>query len=472
MQTFIDIPHPVQWSEGMLLSPQHFQQQQIYLELRMCQQLQLGSSNYWGVTDLKVNAIDFSAEVLTIERIRGVMPDGLVINYTRSEEGQTSEYKPLNLSLNLAEVIDKTPDNTLTVYIAVPIRHAAAASSNADRKRFDSIPDLDVLDENTGDNAISIERLRPKLELLTKAEAGYVTMPVFKFVRSQSGKLIHDKYLPPLLRLEGGQWPEEKSLHSRINDVVKTIRDKAEELAAKSGSDSPKEKDREKIQTLVSGLLPLEVQTQNRNNHPWDTYLSLTQLLANISGLGQQAVPAAVPKYNHNDLNKAFTNVLDRITAILDEIQWRFKSVVLDINDDGHFGTLLREKWDYQNSLYIELRAIPGRTTAQLIEWIKNCRITCGDESSNSAKIHRGRGASRKLVNSFKDINIRRHSDAVFIQIPISGQEKYIQFGKMLWLKSADAKTHDYAPAKIVLHIPDEQVEQNEDSNSTKSTAD
>ena len=47
----------IQWHEGMLLSPQHFQQMELRQQQILTYHMQLVSPFYWGVNHLRMDAV-------------------------------------------------------------------------------------------------------------------------------------------------------------------------------------------------------------------------------------------------------------------------------------------------------------------------------------------------------------------------------------------------------------------------------
>ena len=74
----LDIPDLIEWHEGMLLTPQHFQQFASRSELLTQYMFSQGAPFGWGIIDLKIDQAALSAGILRILSIEAVMPDGLV----------------------------------------------------------------------------------------------------------------------------------------------------------------------------------------------------------------------------------------------------------------------------------------------------------------------------------------------------------------------------------------------------------
>ena len=64
----------VVWSEGLLLTQQHFQQHERYLEniIHECME----DDFTWGFKDLSINKQNLSENRFGIEEASGIMPDG------------------------------------------------------------------------------------------------------------------------------------------------------------------------------------------------------------------------------------------------------------------------------------------------------------------------------------------------------------------------------------------------------------
>lgn len=66
----------VVWSEGMFLRPQHFQQQDRYLEAFIRQSCGSLHPYAWGITELKLDREALALGKIAITMARGLLPDG------------------------------------------------------------------------------------------------------------------------------------------------------------------------------------------------------------------------------------------------------------------------------------------------------------------------------------------------------------------------------------------------------------
>ena len=76
-----DIPPAIQWHEGMLLTPQHFQQNAARNEM-LQQYSTLASAPYaWGVQQLQFDTRLISSGTYRVLHLEAIMPDGSVVSH-------------------------------------------------------------------------------------------------------------------------------------------------------------------------------------------------------------------------------------------------------------------------------------------------------------------------------------------------------------------------------------------------------
>ena len=71
----------VVWSEGMLVSPQHLQQADLYHERLLDCRLGATASLSWGITGVEIDGGALAADQLVVNRFSGVLPDGLPLDF-------------------------------------------------------------------------------------------------------------------------------------------------------------------------------------------------------------------------------------------------------------------------------------------------------------------------------------------------------------------------------------------------------
>ena len=80
----------VVWSEGMFLQPQHFQQQERYLERFLENRVGEVTTYPWGFAELGLDSAALLLGKIVINTGRGVMPDGTAFDFPRHDAAPTA----------------------------------------------------------------------------------------------------------------------------------------------------------------------------------------------------------------------------------------------------------------------------------------------------------------------------------------------------------------------------------------------
>src|SRR4051794_38214680 len=78
--------HRVVWSEGMFLTPQHFQTQDQYFERLIDYRFTASHFANWGFTELSLDTEALSNGVFRIDAAKGIMPDGEPFEMPEADE--------------------------------------------------------------------------------------------------------------------------------------------------------------------------------------------------------------------------------------------------------------------------------------------------------------------------------------------------------------------------------------------------
>jgi hypothetical protein len=197
-----EIPELLNWYEGMLLMPWHFQQSARRQEALSSWLVQAAAPNGWGVRILKSHLHN---GIFQVDELEAMMPDRLVVRYRDSEgEGLRIDLK--------GKLTAETP--RICVQLAVfrwhsealgkgaQARYLPAASERARGPYADMVPDAD-------DQGGETPWLRPVLQLqvtaspLDKLASRFVGLPLACFVQHAEDDRLPDysDYQPPSLTL-------------------------------------------------------------------------------------------------------------------------------------------------------------------------------------------------------------------------------------------------------------------------------
>src|SRR6185312_864097 len=187
------------WSEGLLMAPQHLQQQDRYHEAQLCDRLDALTPFNWGVLRVDVDKKALASGQVQLTVFEGVLPDGVVLSLRSGHPelpGMRSiaeHYSPaaghLDVYLGLPE--EREGVDNFAGESSTQVRYAAEARSMQDLAGSGSSAD------------VPFARRRPLLLFGDEPREGIVCFKVLELVRDDSGSLvISEPYIPPVLRVD------------------------------------------------------------------------------------------------------------------------------------------------------------------------------------------------------------------------------------------------------------------------------
>ncbi|EGI77271.1 type VI secretion system baseplate subunit TssK [Hylemonella gracilis] len=373
MQLIESLPEAVQWTEGMLLSPQHFQQQDIYWQSQVQHLLALQQPHAWGLVALEFDAAALAQHVLRIIRLHAVTPDGLVVQFPGHHAS--------SLELNLAR-LDWTQESVQRVSLAVPRRERGAATPGSAIQRFDPVPGSLESDETLPDSKVEVSRLRPRLELLAgPVPPRYAAVPLLDVFRDAVGSLRVGTYCPPILRLDASGFLEDKDPMRRVRKVIESMRVKLRDLA---GSRRPQDnasrlsEDAQRTLMVARGLavmLPsMELLVASSVTHPHALYLELSRVVGQVAVLATNPTPPVLKPYQHEDLRPGMEQMLDFLESRLALISPMFEAMFFERESDFRFSRLLPDGAAPEQFI-VELRPRAGQDGQALARWLGQATI-------------------------------------------------------------------------------------------------
>src|ERR1051326_1756687 len=224
-----DIPAANHWHEGLLLTPQHFQQLTSRHEALVQYNASVYSRFCWGLRRFKHQGISLPTGKLQVLELEAVMPDGLVVLHDANDGGAP-------LEADLTSFKDIMTDRPLPIYLAVMAGQDGAAYGNSDR--YEQFNGGLVADPASNRKAREIFRVRPKLTLVPvpgSLPAKYVGFPIARLRYTDSYR-FDDEFIPPLLSVVSSSADGEVSviaarlLADMCEAVAQKIRDRASVL--------------------------------------------------------------------------------------------------------------------------------------------------------------------------------------------------------------------------------------------------
>ena len=300
------IPDLIQWHEGLLLTPQHFQQLSARVESLIQALPSWYVPFYWGVRTFEYDPSDFTAGILTVRTLDAVMPDGLHVSIDGHRDTLQLDLRPL------ASALRQTP---MPVHLAIPLADGHAPSP---LQRYSSYEGEPVVDANTGDGSVAIPRLKPHLSLIAAVQppSRFISFPLIE-VRCEGETYLATPFAPPTLHVALSS-----PLGRKCADVAERLRTKASELAERAilTPQSPFAAEaRSQLHSLVSALPGFEAVLRTDSAHPCALYVELCRLAGHVAVLSRGLIPPTFQPYVHNDPRKSFEQVVQFIMQAVDE---------------------------------------------------------------------------------------------------------------------------------------------------------
>jgi len=436
-----ELPEAIQWHEGMLLSPQHFQQLSLRQEELMAYHLRMVSPFHWGVTHLKHDPVLLVSGTYRITELEGIMPDGLVVSRS-SQEGEP-------LEIDLTPLADEMKHRPLTINLVVASRKLGEPPITGDLSRYVSMEGPPVVDENTGDSELRIPRLHPRLSLLASdtIPKKYSGFPIAHVSLKDETYTLTDFIVPTV------QVPLQSVLGEMCSTVAKRLRQKAVFLSEQARSPALVSEGaaliemKETIKSLVLGLPHLEARLYTGVAHPLMLYLDLCLVAGELSSMGQGMVPPMLAPYNHNDLRGSFNQIREFLFKMLDLIHEAYNAISFTY-EKGRWSLPLLTVW-MRERLTIGIRTNIGQTDAGAAEWFEKS-IVGSEPRIEGMMTRRILGAQRHRIDKDPELGLVAAPGVVLYSVKFD--PVYIELGDPLQVFNPEAGEAG-RPADVILYV-------------------
>jgi type VI secretion system protein ImpJ len=302
----------VAWREGLFLRPQHFQQQDRFVEALVNARAGVLSPYPWGVVELTVNESLLQLGKFGVERCMGVLPDGACFMIP----GAAAPPEPLDIPADTRDVV---------LYLTLPAQQPGAPEFASRAEGGASVRHLvdeeEVHDAYADDRQFeTIEVARPNLSFGHTREQteGRVILGLAR-VREVTGTrvVLDERFIPSCLDVRASE-----RLKGMMTDIAGRAQQRVDELAVRAV-----EAARGGQETFASFLM---LQALNRwtpalahlqslpGVHPerlYETFVSMAGELATLA-LPQRR-PPRFAAYDHLDLQATFTPVFELLQTVL-----------------------------------------------------------------------------------------------------------------------------------------------------------
>lgn len=431
----------IEWHEGMLLSPQHFQQSAARMDSLVAWQTLAAAPFSWGVRRLVFDHGLLPAGLLRVLALEAILSDGTAVQYSAAD----AEHGVLELSLapHAEQLANEPLDIYLTLPVTVPARHRSATL------RFRSVAGAPVEDAVSDAEPASIPRLLPRLAL----SAGAV--PPGTHVHLRIGNVFKDNEVvklgdvqPPLLEVL-----RDNPLWTAAAALLGQLRGKAAFVAKQTAVPSSRVDDRlahlelkDRLRSLLSGLPHAEAVLRTPHLHPLPMYWALCALLASLSLLRPGGLPPVLPDYDHADPSRVFAPLLQALRDAVSEVSQAYREHKFEFRQ-GAFETTLQPQWLTGQRLVVGLR---GQSDKDLLAWMDSA-IVGAQSAYPSLRERRVLGAVRAPIDAADELGVRPGSGYLLYAIQTS--TVLTVAGERLVIANANEGATAQPPQEIVLFV-------------------
>ncbi|MCW9028016.1 MAG: type VI secretion system baseplate subunit TssK [Kangiella sp.] len=311
----------VVWSQGLFLTPEHFQQQDQYNEYQLKRVAKSLSRHGYGLKKLTLNKEQLLQGKLGLKEAEGLLKDGTYFSIP--------ERNLLPSLLDLSEIKDIN-DKRIMLAIAESVdnkelvaQEIGTDSSKRYRKELRKVGSINEGEES--EIAIEVAAENYRLIVEGKSQDGYECLPIARIKeKKQDGSIeLDETFVPVVLDVHASV-----VLNSRMNNLLSLLDHRREKLADKvMGVDNSTASSIHNyliLQLLNKYLAELQQLLEQEFTVPYELYLSLVNLEAELATFyGAARKPQKQMAYSQNMIDECFnqveTTIKQYLSHVLDE---------------------------------------------------------------------------------------------------------------------------------------------------------
>lgn len=305
------------WSEGMFLRPQHFQQQDRYLEALVRQSARPLRPYAWGIVELVLDKELLALGKVGITSARGLLPDGTPFSIPEHDPPPP----PLEVDAEMRDA---------RVLLTLPLRRTGVAeverSERHDHAARYRASAREVRDNNidTANNSAQVEIGERRLQLFldSRDTSDYTSIGIAKVLEKRADQtvVLDSEYLPPCLDCRSLP-----AVQGMVNEVLGLLHQRGDALAERVvGAGTARGASLDIAQFLrlqaVNRFEPLFAHLANMAGlHPETFYQVALQVAGEMATFTdkEKRRPPSFPPYDHDNLQKTFAPLMSELRRSL-----------------------------------------------------------------------------------------------------------------------------------------------------------
>jgi type VI secretion system protein ImpJ len=312
---------PVVWSEGLLLSPQHLQQNDRALRHLVAQRFRMADGFDWGLTRLAIDAEAVRNGRVVLTGAAGVLPDGTPFALPDDD--------PLPPQRTIEGHFDAKQD-FVTLYLGLPSASASRAqlgdgvTPGAPGPRF-AADTAELPDDNNAQSARPVEVQRRHFQVLFPDDAlgEHDSLPIAELVRTPEGAYaLRDTYVPPCLSIGASEalLRQIRVLNEMLIGKSTTLGDQRRQRGGIADFSSQDTANAILLYTVNACIPALAHALLHRSASPEQVYMELVELAGQLCAFSDKLHPRDLPAYDHRALTATFGRLETSLRDLL-EIQ-------------------------------------------------------------------------------------------------------------------------------------------------------
>lgn len=307
----------VVWSEGMFLNPQHFQQQERYLERYIAGRTLNTELKLWGFTQLEIDQQLLKLNKFAIVKAKGIFPDGTPFSIPDIDPAP--------------EVLQISPTtNNVVVNLALPVqRHGTVDIIQEQENEIDSARFVSKefrIRDNSAESEdaypVRVGAMRIRLLLSSRDTSGFATLGVALIREAQQDQPLEldDSFIPSQLTIGATD-----HLPRFLNELNALLHQRAESIASRLADVARGATAEVSDYMTLQFLNRVEIQVahfaRSHEYHPRDIYELLIAIDSELSTfVTERKRPQAYAPYNHSNLKAAFANIFASLRSGLSKV--------------------------------------------------------------------------------------------------------------------------------------------------------
>ncbi|MEY4548208.1 MAG: protein ImpJ/VasE [Pseudomonadota bacterium] len=345
------------WSEGVLITQHHFQQQDRYHEQLLGERLKALAHYDWGVLELQIDQAALATRQLELLRVHAIWPDGVSVECGGASECPCPEPRSFEAALG-------PETRALAVYLGLarelPGQLQVNEAEGEGTRRY--LAAVRTVRDSNGAAEAEVEWARPNLRLFfgDEPQHGYSTLRIAELVRDAGGNaLLRDNYVPPVLRLSSAPFLL-NGLHRVLSATISRQRQLASERARRQPGQiefHATAAQRFWLLHVLNGAIPgLRHLFDTGHAHPEELYLALSSFAGQLCSFSGNLEPTSLPSFDYLALGSCFEELFARLLVqVAVEVESPYCEVQLERRSDGIYLGKLEQLGERE--LFVALRS-------------------------------------------------------------------------------------------------------------------